>query len=207
MSSISDLPPEILDHVFGYLGTADQTRARLVCHQWNEQLSTLRYTKARKLRLTFDRLNENPSDMQWLAKSIGKHHCIEVDWYTMYKKSKGPAIKNCTARLVDVLNANRFSLEELWLRNCSWTTLRAVFGALGRQRRLRNLKLTKIVGISGRRFRKIQLKEMILDEEATGWLGSLSIDVLSLNRCKIITVREEEVWSGSFWLVEYGWAR
>uniref|UniRef100_A0AAG5DJI8 F-box domain-containing protein n=1 Tax=Anopheles atroparvus TaxID=41427 RepID=A0AAG5DJI8_ANOAO len=46
-------------------------------------------------------------------------------------------------------------------------------------------EIIKIDGIGGRRLRRLQFKNVRLDREAINWLGSLSIDLLSFEDCRI----------------------
>uniref|UniRef100_A0A182JD24 Uncharacterized protein n=1 Tax=Anopheles atroparvus TaxID=41427 RepID=A0A182JD24_ANOAO len=128
----------ILDHVFDYLETGDQMRAKLVCCQWNHQLASLRYRKATKLRLTpYFLANWAVKDIQQ-AVGQAKYHCIEVcDFFAL----SGRASQKCIETLVQLLEECRCALEELSLEDCSEESLRAVFGVLGQARQLRHLRV------------------------------------------------------------------
>uniref|UniRef100_A0AAG5DL65 F-box domain-containing protein n=1 Tax=Anopheles atroparvus TaxID=41427 RepID=A0AAG5DL65_ANOAO len=130
MASISDLPNEILDHIFSFLKMDDKKHAQLVCHGWNQRFLSPRFWKTLTLQLDPSRLKKTGADALLQAAGQGRYNCIDI-------LERIPVGRN--AQVVELLEACQFSLVELRLVECNAGTLRTVFGTLGKMCRLRYL--------------------------------------------------------------------
>uniref|UniRef100_A0A182J6P1 F-box domain-containing protein n=1 Tax=Anopheles atroparvus TaxID=41427 RepID=A0A182J6P1_ANOAO len=135
-TSILDLPTEVLDHIFDFLPFINRQHAKLVCRRWNQLLSAPRYMKATQLNLTPDFHRRWSADDLLRFASQGKLHSIRL----VEASGRGDNFsQESLASIVQLLEAGCYSLEKIQLDGCTDSFLRAVFDALGKMRRMRNL--------------------------------------------------------------------